>query len=126
MKHISKAVKSMGIQTAIIVGLFAVVALVEGRGELIVPFIAGGFVYSVCWLSSGYKLLNTGKVSPEKAKKSLRINFQVRLIILFGTLLAAMKIGEPFFWAAVGGVFCMFAVMMVNAMLFSYQGKDML
>lgn len=126
MKHIKTAIKSMGIQAVVIVGLFAVAAWTQGRGELIAPFLAGGFVYSSCWLSTGYKLFSSDSVSPDKAAKSLRIINQLRLILLFGTLLVAMQIGEPFFWAAVGGACSMFVVIMVNAMLFSYRDKDML
>jgi Ca2+/Na+ antiporter len=121
MKHIKASMRSFIIQTALIFIIFVTMAAINGHLELAIPFAAGGFVYVACWIASGYKMLSSDKVTPKKAKKSLFISLQVRLVAMFLTLLAAMKAGEAFFWAAVAGLFCMFVLLMANAMVCSYK-----
>ncbi len=111
----------MGVQTAAAVVVFAAASLAAGRAELVLPFIAGGVVYSICWIAGGYHLLKNQGKPPKKAEKSLRKYFLLRLPAIFGSLLLVMKIGEPFFWAAVAGIACMFIIMMANAIVYSYQ-----
>lgn len=105
-----------------VIGFFicGVGAVALGKPHLVVPVVVGGVVGAVCWIIIGYRILKSAGLSVGEAKQSMRFGWLLRLVLIMGTFIAAIRISAEVFWAVVTGLFLMSGIMMVNAIRYAY------
>lgn len=123
MKDLLAWIRRVFLQAAISVVICGVGAYALGKTHLIVPLIAGCLVGAACWSVIGFRMIKSAVLSVDEAKKSMQIGFVIRLLLIMGTLIAAVHISTEVFWAVVLGLFLMSGIMMINAIVYAYHSN---
>lgn len=115
--------KRVCMQAVLAVFLCGGVVVMQGKPYLIMPLIAGCIVGTACWLVMGYRILKTDGLETDAAKKSMQFGWIIRLLLVLGSLIAAIRISTEVFWAVVVGLFLMSGIMMANAVAYSFNSN---
>ncbi|MDF2564323.1 MAG: hypothetical protein K0Q53_718 [Massilibacillus sp.] len=123
MKDLLACMKCILTQTVISLLLCGLGAYVLGKAYLVMPIIAGCIVGGACWFIIAYRITKSADLSGDEAKKSMQFGWVIRLFLILGTLIMAIRISVEMFWAVVIGLFLISVIMMVNAIVFAYNSN---
>lgn len=123
MESILACVRRIVVQTVIGVFICGIGVYFFNQVYLIVPVIAGCLVGATCWFVVSYRILKSADLRVDEAKKSMRFGWFIRLLLIMGTLIAAIQISVEIFWAVVAGLFLISVIMMLNAIVYAYNSK---
>lgn len=123
MKNLSAWIRRALLQLAAGVGICGAYLYVLGKAYLIVPLLVGCLVGSACWVVVGYRMMKSAGLEVDEAKKNMRFGFVVRLSLIMGVLIAAIRVSTETFWAVVAGLFFMSGILMVSAIVYAYNSN---
>jgi uncharacterized membrane protein len=123
MKDLLACMKCILTQTVIGLLLCCLGAYVLGKAYLVMPIIAGCIVGGACWVIIAYRITKSADLNGDEAKKSMQFGWVIRLFLILGTLIMAIRISVEMYWAVVMGLFLISIIMMVNAIVFAYNSN---
>ena len=123
MKDLLACMKCILTQTVISLLLCGLGAYILGKAYLVMPIITGCIVGGACWFIIAYRITKSADQNGEEAKKSMQFGWIIRLFLILGTLIMAIRISVEMFWAVVIGLFLISVIMMINAIVFAYNSN---
>ena len=123
MKDLLACMKCILTQTVISLLLCSLCAYVLGKAYLVMPIIAGCIVGGACWFIIAYRITKSADLNGDEAKKSMQFGWVIRLFLILGTLIMAIRISVEMYFAVVVGLFLISVIMMVNAIVFAYNSN---
>ena len=113
--------KKILVQTILSVAILSVPLGMLQKLYLIVPLITGCILGISCWIVISYRILKSDALNMNAAKKSMQIGWLIRLVMILGTFIAAVRISTETFWFVVMGFFLMSMIMMLHAIVYAYN-----